>query len=322
MLRAAALATLATLALVAACSESRKQVHTAQHSLYDTDFASVYSAALDATRALYPNLDDNPGTGKIETAWHPVPYAASNDDATGVTPTPGGAMGASPGGLGGGAVPASPAAGAAGMATRLAYKRYYVRFDINVLGGRPWRVKVIGHAASWDVGAAMPTELHGAARPSWLTPRIEALEVEIYKKMRKYAVPMHDEDVGSAGSADDEIKTDPSAFKGVPADAAKALAQLKDTLARRDTDALKALIATDVVWSLGGAPGVETAMAMWQADPDTFDQMARLVGDACVADGDKRVKCPGGDPVAGQYQLVLEPREGAWKVTSFMRAEP
>nr|HEX4317407.1 nuclear transport factor 2 family protein [Kofleriaceae bacterium] len=322
MLRVAALATVAV--AFAACSASKQQVHTAQHSLYDTDFAQVYSATLDATRSLYPNIDDNPGTGRIDTAWHPVPYAASNDDAQNVTPTPGGAMGAGNpgGGLGGGSVPTSPAAGAAGMGTRMAYKHYYVRFEIAILGGRPWRVKVIGHAASWDVGAAMPTELHGAARPPWLTPRTEALQVEIYKKMRKFAVPAHDEDTGSGSAAEDEIKTDPGEFKGVPADAAKALAQLKDALAKRDNDAIKPLLADDVVWGAGGAPGADTAMAMWQADPDSFDQMARLVGDACVADGAKRVKCPGGDPVPGQYQLVLEPRNGAWKVSSFLRAEP
>jgi len=41
----------------------------------------------------------------------------------------------------------------------------------------------------------------------------------------------------------------------------------------------------------------------------------------CAADGDKKVRCPGGELAAGQYQLVLEPREKAWLVTSFVKQE-
>jgi hypothetical protein len=42
---------------------------------------------------------------------------------------------------------------------------------------------------------------------------------------------------------------------------------------------------------------------------------------ACVADGDKRVLCPGGQVAAGAWQLTLEPRAGSWKLTSFIKAE-
>jgi hypothetical protein len=303
-----------------ACSASKQEIKDAQHARYDTDFAQVYTATLEATRQLYPNVDDNPGTGKIQTAWHQVQYASNADDQMGVTQTPSQAMGAgSPMNPGAGSVPTSPAAGAAGMGTRMAYKRYYIRFDINVIGGRPWRVKVIGHASSWDVGAAEPTELHGAARPPWLTPRVEALEVEIYKKMKAFALIM--DDTGSGSAEEEVVKTDPSMFHDIPADAAKALASLRDVLTKRDNAALREAIADDVVWSLGGAPGADTAMAMWQADPSSLDQMLLLVGATCVAKGDKKVLCPGGEVEAGKYQLVLEPRGAVWRVTSFLRAE-
>ena len=68
--------------IVAACS-NKKDVQAAKHSLYDTDFAVVYSAALEATREIYPNLDDNPGPGKIQTAWHQVQF--SNCSSAGST---------------------------------------------------------------------------------------------------------------------------------------------------------------------------------------------------------------------------------------------
>jgi hypothetical protein len=116
-------------------------------------------------------------------------------------------------------------------------------------------------------------------------------------------------------------KADPKAWKGLPADAGVRLAKLKDAIVLRDYGALRAQLADDVVWSLGGAPGADTAMAMWQADPEALDALVGTM-DACVAAGDgKRVTCPGGDPAAGQWQLVLELRGKDWKVVSFVKGE-
>jgi hypothetical protein len=325
--------------MVAACASSKKDVQAARHSLYDTDFAVVYSAALSVTRELYPNLDENPGPGKISTSWHQVQYAncagaGSTCDDTMQSQT----VVAQQQGVQGGA---SPAAAMAGMPTRLAYKRYFVRFDVHVLGGRPWRVKVTGHASSWDPGAAMPVEMKGADKPHWLEGRTEALQVAIYKKIHQYAIPMKDETPGDQPEDNAGPKTDPNSFKNLPAAAQKELATIKDVLAKRDYNALRPQLADDVVWSLGGGTGADAAMAMWQADPTALDTMTVLIappaaaptGDAdadgsaapkpggCVAEGDKRVLCPGGAPVTGAWQVVLEPRAGSWKIVSFVKAE-
>jgi len=298
---------------LSACT-SKKDLQRAKHSLYDTDFAVVYSAALDATRELYPNLDDNPGNGAIKTAWHQVQYANNQDDLAGNSRT----LASQPGGM------SSPAAGQAGLPTRLAYKRYFIRFDVVVAGGRPWRVKVVGHASEWEPGNAMPSELHGQAKPPWLDGRTDALTVAIYKKIKGFAVPMKKQDEGEPTKPDDNaglVKTDPKAFGKLPAPAAARLAQLKDALTARNLPALRAQLADNVIWSLGGAPGADTAMAMWQADPDSFDAMAHVITSGCGGT-DKRIACPPTDPPdPGTYQLVLEPRGPDWKVTSFVKAE-
>ncbi|HUJ62658.1 MAG TPA: nuclear transport factor 2 family protein [Kofleriaceae bacterium] len=310
---------LALVATVAACAGTKKEVETAKHSLYDTDFASVYSAAVEATRELYPNLDDNPGPGKIQTAWHQVAYADQGNDPTSqaVTMGGGGAMGGALG-PGGGMAGMGNSPAATGMPTQLTTKRYYVRFDVTITGGRPWRLKVNGHASEWDPGAAMPVEMKGANKPPWLQPRIDALTLAIHKRIQKFAVPMKED---APKSADDELpRTDPRTFKGVPPAAARQLAQLKDVLARRDYAALRPLLDDNVVWSLGGGTGADAALAMWQADPAQLDAMAGLLA-ACAADGDKKVTCPAGAAEAGAYQLVLEPRADAWRITSFVKAE-
>jgi len=312
--------------LLAACgSASKKEIAAAKHSLYDTDFAIVYQAALEATRELYPNLDENPGPGRIATSWHQVSYS----NCAGPSTSNGGnsapcddlvqqrTVNNTPTMLNGGGM----ATMTNGMPTRMAYKRYFIRFDVTIAGGRPWRVRVAGHASEWDTGAAMPVEMRGATRPPWLDARADSLRVAIYRKIQQYAVPMKVEDEGGGGKAEDELpKTDPSTFAGVPAPAAKRLAAIKDALSKRDYNDLRPLLADDVVWSLGGGTGADAAMATWQADPALFEVMLGLLA-SCAADGDKKVACPGGAPRPGQYQLIVEPRGETWKLTSFVKSE-
>jgi hypothetical protein len=294
---------------IAACS-NKKEVEYAKHSVYDADFVQVYNAVFEVTRDLYPNMDDNPGHGRVSTAWHQVQYASTQDDMANPR-TVAQQQGMNPTGT-------SPAAGAAGMPTRLAFKRFFIRFDVSVVGGRPWRVKVAGHAAEWEPGAAMPVELHGIARPPWLEGRTEALQVAIYKRIKQYAVPMKEE---VKAEVEEDKKTDPATFKGVPEPAAKRLAAIKDALAKRDYAGLRPQLADDIVWSLGGGTGADVAIATWQADPATFDAMTGAIVAGCATDGDKRVKCPAGAEVAGRYQLVIEPRDDTWKISSFVKAE-
>ncbi|HEY0253818.1 MAG TPA: nuclear transport factor 2 family protein, partial [Kofleriaceae bacterium] len=297
-----------------ACGSSKKEINSAKHSLYDTDFAVVYSAALAVTRELYPQLDDNPGPGRIATSWHQVQYAncagagSTCDDQMANQTVIAQQQGVNPNLAG------SPNAAAAGMPTRLAYKRYFIRFDVHVLGGRPWRVKVTGHASSWDPGAAMPVEMKGADKPHWLEGRSDALTVAIYKKIKQYAIPMK-EDKTDVVVDEGGPKTDPNSFKNVPIGAAKELAAVKDVLAKRDYTALRPLLAEDVVWSLGGGTGADAAMAMWQADPSSLEAMNAALA-SCTADGNK-VTCG----AAAGWQLIVEPHGADWRVTSFVKAE-
>lgn len=299
--------------LLVSCG-GKKDVEHAKRSVYDADFALVYNAALQATRDQYPMLNDNPGPGKISTAWHSVNYANTQDNLgnqrtfsqqQGRSTTPG--VGNTPGST-------------TGVPTRLAFKRYFIRFDVTVLGGRPWKVKVIGHASEWDPGAALPTEMRGANKPPWLEPRIESLQVAIYKRMKQFAVPMKEE----VKATPDEVvpRTDPTTFKDVPAGAATTLAVIKDALAKRDYEALRPLLDENIVWSLGGGIGADAALATWQADPGSFDSMQAAITAGCATDAEKKkVSCPPGAPVVNVYQLVLEERGAGWRVTSFVKGE-
>jgi hypothetical protein len=298
-------------ALCVACGGNKKDVERAKHSVYDTEFVTVYNAALQATRDLYPHLNDSPGPGKISTAWVQVRFGNNQDDLGNqrVLSQSQGMQGS----------PGSPQSTMVGMPTRLAYKRFFVRFDVSVIGGRPWRVKVVGYASEWEPGAAMPSPMTGAQRPTWLDGRIDALQLAIYKRIKQFAIPMKE-----PVETTTEVKlptTDPGAFKGVPPGAAKALAALKDTVSKRDYVALRPMLDDNIVWSLGGGTGADIAIATWQADPGILESMQAAIAAGCAHGPDKKVACPPGVPQPNVYQLVLEERGGTWKVTSFVRAE-
>jgi hypothetical protein len=300
---------LAAIIWASGCTIHKTEVETAKKSLYDTEFTVVYTAALEATRESYPNIEDAPGRGAIKTSWHQVSYGNNQDDMTNPQ-TLANAQGINPG------AGRSPAAASAGMPTRLAYKRYFIRFDITVTGGRPWRLKVVGHAAEWEPGAALPTELHGTARPAWLEARTDSLVFAIYERIKKFAVPMPE----NAAASEDVKHADPGAFGAVPPDAGKELAAIKDVLDARDYAGLRPHLADDVVWSMGGGSGPDGAMALWQADPEPLDAMAKALAAGCAGDA-KKVTCPAKAPAAGGYQLSLEPRGPAWRITSFVKNE-
>jgi hypothetical protein len=299
-------------AATGACSSNKKDVEHARRSVYDADFAIVYQTALEVTRDQYPQLNDNPGPGKISTAWHQVSYANNQDDLSNQrTLAQGQGVMGSQNGM------SSPGSSMAGVPTRLAYKRYFVRFDVSVLGGRPWKVKVIGHASEWDPGAAMPTEMRGAQRPAWLDGRIESLQVAIYKRLKKVAIPVKEE----APIVVEDAKTDPARFVNVPPAAAERLAAIKDAVSKRDFASLRPLLDENIMWSLGGGTGADVAIATWQADPTILESMSAAIDAGCAVGADKKLACPAGDPKRNTFQLVLEERGGGWKVTSFVKAE-
>jgi hypothetical protein len=305
----------ASLLLTAACGNAG-EVKEARTSAYDTDFAVVYGETLQAVQEIYPSLDENPTKGKVSTAWHQVQY--SNDGAD--DPKSLGAQnralgfdqtGVNTGGTGGNAI-TSP--------TSQSYKRYFIRFDVTVAGGRPWRIRVTGHASVWEPGNAVPSELRGAATPHWLPGRTEALLVAIHRKLKKYAIELH---APEAPPPDAAPAVDLGAFGPIPADAVKRLVELRQAIAQRDVEALRPQLAADVTWSLGGAPGVDGALAMWQADPAILAAMTTAIDAGCRGD-DAEVVCP---PAATEspgytgWRLTLVHRGQQWLVTSFVQGD-
>ncbi len=284
---------------------SKKEVETAKASVYDADFAVVFGAVTESIREVYPNLTETPMKGAIATSWHRVHLAGDSGDVSAQ------ASSRAPAG-------SNPNQNNA-FSNDSALKRFFIRFDVTVVGGRPWRVRLVGRAAEWEPGNAVPTELRGASRPPWLDSRIDSLLVEIHRKLSKFARERPEDAVESASDADNGPRSDPKSFAGVPPAAAQALAGLRDEVLRRDWGRLRSRFTPDVVWSLGAEPGVDAAMALWQADPTALDEMQKALDKGCAPAG-ADVLCPkeAATPGFAGYRLLLSPRGETWKVASFV----
>jgi hypothetical protein len=296
--------------LVAACGASGAEVRAARRSLYDTDFAVVYAATLDVVREMYPQaVVEDPARGKISTAWVEVKYARTDVDDRRSTQIADQALGntASRGGL-----TSNPSE---------AFKRQFVRFDITVAGGRPWRIRVVGKAQEASPGQ-IPVDLRGVTTPPWLPGRIENMTVAIYKRLKKYAVKMPDDPVEVVDD-DAPPPVDVTAFGPIPAPAAQRVGEIKQAIERRDVGALGERVANDVTWSLGASPGRDAALATWQADPAILQSMATAITAGCRGD-DKEIVCP---PAASEtpgytgWRLTVARRTEGWLVTSFVQGD-
>jgi hypothetical protein len=291
---------------------NKAEVNEARRSLYDTDFAIVYGATLEAVRELYPQrVDDDPATGKIGTVWTPVQYSNAGaedpksvqmqDRALGYDQSVG-----QPGGL--------------GSRTSVGYKRYFIRFDVTVAGGRPWRVRVVGHAQEWEPGNAVAVDLKGVTTPHWLPGRTDALVVAIHKKLKKYAIA-RPEAVEEVIDAPPPI--DVTAYGPIPPEAGERIGALRNAIRQRDIETLREHVAADVVWSLGASPGVDAALVMWKADPAILDSMMAAIEAGCRGTQAEVVCPPDATETPGYtgWRLTLTKRAEGWRVTGFVQGD-
>lgn len=282
-------------ALAAGCSTSAREIRAARNSGYDTDFAVVYNAALEATKKRYPRLREDARAGIIRTAWHPVRIqsqsAESSSDNPGATAT------------------GNPLASQAGIR-----KYYYVRFRVYVVGGHPWRVRIEGEASSWETGA-VPQALKGAEVPPWLQGRVDTLRVAIHEKLKKYAVKL--KSTAKKPVARAKLAPDTRAYNKLPPKAAKVIATIAAAARARDLDAIRAHLTQNFAWA-SGSQGADTAMAMFSADSTLLEAMGAALAEGCAARG-AEIVCPAGalEPGYEGYFARFGFASGDWKMVSF-----
>jgi len=299
---------------VAACGASKAEIRRAQTSGYDVDFAIVYNQTLKAVTKIYPQLIENAGAGAISTAWHQVRIAQQTEDDQMTQQERDNML-------------RQQASGAPSMGgvpfvmtgSTLRRKYYFIRFDVHILGGNPWRVRVHGQASEWEVGA-IPTEMRGGNEPHWLKGRTEALQVAIYRRLKKYAVKLEE----PAEEKEEEAELDTSRFGGLPEGAAERIAMVDRAATERDYETLRKSMAREFSWSLGGTLDADHAVAMWQADASVLPHLVEILEKGCYAETPTRVTCPRAysqQPGYLGYRAGFEKRAGEWLMVFFLRGD-
>lgn len=279
---------------VSGCGPSHKQARAARATGYDTDFAVVYRETLAAVRSIYPTMQEEATTGLVQTSWHEVRSGNADDGP---------------------------------------YTRDFVRFEVHVVGGRPWRVRVHGQAARWDFQNAMPAPLEGGDEPPWLQGRVDALQLAIHQRLAQHAVVIGDrpgDRQAGAGARAAVAKpvADASRFGNLPPGAAQAAARVLAAVQSRDFDALAATMHPEFVWSLGAPPGAQAALALWQADSSALAALQAVLEAGCRETGagddenDGEVVCPvepSAEPGGAGYRASFAPGPGGdWRMRAFV----
>ena len=278
-------------------------MHEAQTSGYKGDFAIIYGETLIAVRELYPQLSEDARTGDIRTAWHPVHVQQSMDDDTNQQATVNPATQQTP----------------FNSATSLR-QQFFVRFQVHVVGGRPWRVRVHGEASSWQAGE-QPMPLRGSEIPAWLQGRVESLQVAIHKRLKRYSVELKYAPAPVAQAA----PVDVAKYGQVPPAAAQVIAAVSQAAGARDVGKLRMFMADQFVYSSGDEPSADTAIVVWQADPSIFGELTRALDAGCAHDPAKgEVVCPAAflsDAGQAGYRAGFRQAGGSWRMVYFTQGE-
>lgn len=275
-------------AFLLGCGANAATVREANNSSYNAEFSLVYSTALGVIQDFYPQLEEDPGKGIIKTAWHPIK----------ITQTVG-------------QTPQNPLRNTPSVQTR--QKRYFVRFNVAILGPRPYKVKIDGQASSWTAGE-VPAPLRGAEIPPWLGGRTETLKVEIHQKLSKHAVKMQTKSIAAAAPSPKPAK---NVNSSLPLGAAQVVSRLKTAAGKRRYAEVADYLGETVTWSKEDGPGdKEMALAIWQADPAWLANLEELLASPCDLLTPNTIRCSKG-ALAHGWTALFSKKSGSWKLTQF-----
>ncbi len=285
--RAVLLAASAALAACAACGASAAELRVARRSAYRTTFAKVWTVVTEEVgRRNREFVVEDAVDGVLETEWKLVERRETDD------------------------INAENEMYVGGV-----FMRYKVRIRPS---GPLWRVSVDAEAAAYRPGLAMIQPYsHGAAdEPTYVRARIDGLHVDIHRRLQGYAVEI--QDPGAEGPR----ALDTAAWPDLPPAAAQVVAMAHDAAKRRDVTALRAVMASEFRWSLGGERSVEQAVGVYSADPDLLRALEKVLVSGCAQEAATRtIACPAGAAEEGEgARAGFQEVGGVWRMIWYLGA--
>jgi hypothetical protein len=124
---------------------------------YDTDLDAVLSVATDVAKLNAKQVEIDREHATVETAWQVLASVREPQgfDYQGLAKIDGTAM-----------------------------TKYFARYEIRVVGPRPWQVVVAAHASRWHDGEPKPIVLPDDNPPAWLVERRDRIVEDINSRLR------------------------------------------------------------------------------------------------------------------------------------------
>jgi hypothetical protein len=317
MLALALASAAASVLLAAGCGPSNAEARRADHAVYQTEFARVWNAVAETVKEQYPRLlIEDPVHGKLLTDWHLVERVeddpVSTGSAAGASPSQNTATGSTQ------SAKLQPGQGSANQQYQPIAGRFIRIVVVIKPGGPPWKLEIDGEAAQYTPGMAMitPFDHHDADEPAWVQPRIDKIKVGIYKRLSGYARIVDD-----APAKPRDLDQGP--WANLPKGAPELVAKVNAAADRKDTGALRPLMADDFSWSAGGSPSADAALSMWQADPLVLSSLTKVLALGCSErESDALIVCPArGETGPGKWRAEFRKLNGAWRFAAFFQEE-
>ncbi|MBI4511166.1 MAG: hypothetical protein HY698_16155 [Deltaproteobacteria bacterium] len=246
--------------LLAACAPSAVTIKRARKVGYQVDFATVWNAVSAAVHERYARiLVEDPARGRIRTDWHVVGESSAEVINAQGDMRPGAKV-----------------------------FRLFVEIE-GEKGKAPWSISVDGEAAEYRPGMTLlsPYKHGDVDEPSWVTPRIDAIYLRVYKELERHAVGMPERE-------EITLERSISRWSHLPRDAARALAAVHEAASRGDPAALRPYMSSPFR-SDAGELRADEVVPMWGADPSLLVPLVHALEGTCSQEGsDGVVRCTGG----------------------------
>ena len=302
----AALSCIALLFTWTGCGASSAEIRRAKNAGYATDFANVFNGVVEVVAEHYQIVKENAVRGYVRTK--PTRVQATNRAGTDDREQ--------------GRNPLGTANTPFGQSTT-SYVRQYVELEVNIVGRKPYQVRVTGRAFKLDIGAAQPVELKDGDRPAWLDGRINSISVAIYRKLQRYAVEVQgDTAKPSPVASPAEPQRD---FGAVPKAAAQVIGAVRQAAVLRDFDGIRSQMSSEFQWRPGEPSSADTAVSIWRADLRALAKIVEVLDAGCVKGaGSATVTCPpehSQKPGYSGWRAGFALQNGHWRMVFFVDAE-
>lgn len=105
----------------------------------------------------------------------------------------------------------------------------------------------------------------------------------------------------------------------IPKEAQALISKVHVAASKKDTDALKKLMAAEFVWSFGSDGDAEQAIQAWKANMSILKKLYHVTGRDCMEKTDHSIECP--KNAGTSYRAGFKQTTEGWRMFYFVEGD-